>query len=250
MISPTLRCLVVDDEPPARRRLVRLLEEDPAIVVVGEASDGEQALAACAELTPDLVFLDVKMPGMDGVTLAHRYGYALPAVVFCTAYDTFAVQAFEVNAVDYLLKPVRPERLAVAVAKVRAGRAASQQSVERTLGAIAPAAGLRVVATTRGVARFFDVSRITRFWSSDKYTMFIGDGEEQLTDEPLGAIEERLAQHGFLRIHRGELVRIFAIKSLLTDGDGHRVELDDGQVARVSRRSLTDVKKALGLRLE
>jgi DNA-binding LytR/AlgR family response regulator len=112
---------------------------------------------------------------------------------------------------------------------------------------VAPATALRVVATTRGVARFFDVSRITRFWSSDKYTVFLGDGEEQLTDEPLGALEERLAPHGFLRIHRGELVRVFAIKALLADGDGHRVELDDGQVARVSRRSLVDLKSALGL---
>lgn len=247
MSPATLRCVVVDDEAPARRRLTRLLDEDPTIVVVGEAENGEQAVAVCATLSPDLVFLDVRMPGIDGVTLAQRYGHALPAIVFCTAYDTFAVQAFEVNAVDYLLKPVRPERLARTIAKVRAGHAASGQSVERALVAVAPTTGTRVVAITRGVARFFDVTRITRFWSSDKYTVFMGDGEEQLTDEPLGALAQRLLQHGFLRIHRGELVRIAAIKALSADIEGHRVELDDGQVARVSRRSLPDTRRALGL---
>jgi DNA-binding LytR/AlgR family response regulator len=242
-----LRVLVVDDEPPARRRLVRMLDEDPSLVVVGEAGCGEDALGLCATLAPDLVFLDIKMPGLDGVTLAQRYGHALPAVVFCTAHDTFAVQAFEVNAVDYLLKPVRPERLALAVAKVRAGQAASRHGVARALAAVAPPMGPRVVATSRGVTRFFDATRITRFWSSEKYTLFVGDGDEQLTDEPLGALEQRLAPHGFLRIHRGELVRVAAIKALHADDDGHRVELDEGQAARVSRRSLADVKRALGL---
>ena len=141
------------------------------------------------------------------------------------------MKAFEVNAVDYLLKPVRTDRLAAALEKVQ------------------PLAlpGTRVVAAGRGVIRLFEATDLTRLWSSEKYTVFRSDGEEHLTEEPLSALELRLSAYGFLRTHRAELVNLKAVRSLrLTDGL-HEVELSDGQRARVSRRSIADVKRALGL---
>jgi DNA-binding LytR/AlgR family response regulator len=242
----TLRALVVDDEAPARRRLIRLLGELGGVEVVGEAEDGEGALTHTRSLCPDVIFLDVRMPGVDGITLAQRH-LDLPDVVFCTAYDEFAVKAFDVNAVDYLLKPVRPERLAAALDKVRTRKGASAARVAKVLEAVAPASATRVVSSTRGTVRFFDARALTRFWSSDKYTVFIADGQEHLMEEPLVMLQGRLESHGFLRVHRAELIRLDAVKSLRSDDGLHEVTLSDGQVAKVSRRSLGAVKKALGL---
>lgn len=240
-----LRALVVDDEAPARRRLRRQLEE-LGVEVVGEAEDGEQALTQARALAPDVIFLDVRMPGVDGLTLAQRH-VDLPPIVFCTAYDEFAVKAFEVNAVDYLLKPVRAERLSAAVEKVRAKQGASRERVAKALEVVAPAQATRVVSSTRGTVRFFDARQLTRFWSSDKYTVFVAEGEEHLIEESLSTLEERLAPHGFLRVHRAELIRLDAVKSLSTADGMHEVKLADGQVAKVSRRSVGAVKEALGL---
>jgi DNA-binding LytR/AlgR family response regulator len=240
-----VRALVVDDEAPARRRLARQLAE-LGVEVCGEAEDGEGALRAAQQLAPDVLFLDVRMPGLDGLSLAQRYS-GLPPIVFCTAHDEFAVRAFEVNAVDYLLKPVRPERLAAAVEKVRARGAGGVSS-----GQAAALAGLspnntRVVSAARGEVRFFDAATVTRFWASEKYTLFLGDGQEQLTEEPLADLEARLGALGFVRVHRGELVRASAVKALRSEAGGHEVELADGQVARVSRRSVESLRQALAL---
>lgn len=243
-----LRALVVDDEAPARRRLIRMLEELGGVEIAAEAEDGEQALEQINAVQPDVVFLDVRMPRMDGLSLAQRYA-KLPPLVFVTAYDTFAVQAFEVSAVDYLLKPIRAERLAAAVEKVRSRTHAEPEPVAAAMEKVQPqaAAGTRVVASGRGVIRLFEATELTRLWSSDKYTVFRSAGEEHMTEEPLTALETRLAPHGFLRTHRAELVNLKAVRSLRFDDGIHEVELSDGQRARVSRRAISDVKRALGL---
>jgi DNA-binding LytR/AlgR family response regulator len=163
------------------------------------------------------MFLDIRMPGVDGMTLAQQH-LDLPPIIFCTAFDEFAVKAFEVNAVDYLLKPVRPERLVAAIEKVRRKQAASSERVAKALQAVAPVQGTRIVSSTRGEVRFFDAKALTRLWASDKYTVFLADGEEQLTEESLSTLEQRLAPHGFLRVHRAELIRLDAVKALTTEG--------------------------------
>jgi DNA-binding LytR/AlgR family response regulator len=241
-----VRALVVDDEAPARRRLARQLAE-LGVEVCGEAEDGEGALRAARQLVPDVLFLDVRMPGLDGLSLAQRYA-GLPPIVFCTAYDEFAVRAFEVNAVDYLLKPVRPERLAAAVEKVRARAegAGASPGQGAALAGLTPG-NTRVVSAARGEVRFFDAGTVTRFWASEKYTLFLADGQEQLTEESLADLEARLGGLGFVRVHRGELVRASAVKALRSEAGGHEVELADGQVARVSRRSVESLRQALAL---
>jgi DNA-binding LytR/AlgR family response regulator len=242
-----VKVAVVDDEAPARRRLARMLREVDGVDVVGEAEDGDGALRLLETTAVDALFLDVRMPGLDGLALVQRYA-DLPAVVFVTAYDAYAVQAFELNAVDYLLKPVRPERLAEAVRRLRARGAVERESVARAFHAAAPAKGAaRVVAAERGVIRLFDARAVTRFWALEKYTAFRADGAEHLTEEPLSALESRLTGEGFMRVHRGELVRADAIRALRSVDGGFEVELADGQRARVSRRLLAAVRAALGL---
>lgn len=242
----TIRALVVDDEVPARRRLRRMLESVSDVEVVGEAGDGEEALEAARSLQPDVMFLDVRMPGMDGLTLAQRFT-ALPPIVFCTAWNEFAVQAFEVNAVDYLLKPVNPERLQQAIERLKGRRPVASEAVAQVLNAVAPINPTRVVSGGRGELRFFDARQVTRFWASDKYTLFRADNEEHLTEESLQSLSARLEGFGFLQVHRSELVRVDAIKSLRSEDGIHEVTLSDGQVARVSRRELPAVRRALGL---
>jgi len=240
-----VRVLVVDDEPPARRRLVRLLQAMPGVSVVAEAEDSEDALRKLAEHRVDVVLLDIRMPGLDGMSLAHQRA-DLPPIIFVTAHDEFAVDAFEVRALDYLLKPVRPERLAQALARV-AARPPEPRAAEAPDKAGPIDAVPRVVSALRGELRFFDARQVSRFWSSDKYTAFLADGDEQLTEEPLSTLEARLRPLGFLRVHRGELVNLARIKAFRSQVGGHELLLDDGQIASVSRRSVADVKAALGL---
>jgi DNA-binding LytR/AlgR family response regulator len=238
----TLKVLVVDDEAPARRRLARQVVE-LGHQVVGEAGDGQSALAGITAHAPDVVLLDIRMPGVDGLTLAQR-SIGLPPIIFCTAWSEFAVQAFEVNAVDYLLKPVRLERLGVALGKVTSGNAST--GAAKALEAVAPVSPTRLITGQRGAVRFFDAREVTRFWASDKYTLFRADGAEHLLEESLATLAQRLAPFGFVQVHRAELVRLDAVRALRSEDGLHELELNDGQVARVSRRELGTVRKALG----
>jgi DNA-binding LytR/AlgR family response regulator len=239
-----MKVVVADDEEPARRLLIRLLGQLGGISVVAEASNGIEALAAVGREAPELLLLDIDMPELDGLELAARYAH-LPPVVFVTAHDEHALRAFEVGAIDYVLKPVQLERLATALARARernASAAAPLEALLRTRGVD----GARVLAQERGELLIFDAMAIDRFYASDKYTMFSVDGREHLTEEPLTALEERLRAFGFLRVHRAELVRVAAIRALTSAPGGHQARLADGQIVRVSRRFLPELKRALG----
>lgn len=244
-----MKVLVVDDEAPARRRLVRLLAAVEDVQVVGEAADVDAAMAAVEATQPELILLDIRMPGLDGLSWVARYGH-LPPVVFTTAHDDLALQAFEVHAVDYVLKPIRFERLelALARARLRLGRPPAHAALEAVAARAEPAAaGSRVVVVDRGATRFFDARELSRFWASEKYTVFWADGQEQLTAEPLAALEARLGALGFIRAHRAELINVHKVRALTSDDGILEVELADGQRARVSRRHLPALKAALGL---
>jgi DNA-binding LytR/AlgR family response regulator len=248
-----VKALVIDDEAPARRRLTRMLEALPDVRVVAQLEDASGALEAVQAHGADVLFLDVRMPGVDGMSFAQSQ-QKLPPIVFVTAHDQYAVGAFGVEAVDYLLKPVRPERLSAAVERVRK-RASSAATPQ-----LAPLAGLalparlappagppRVISSARNLIQLFDARDITRFWSSDKYTLFRAGGEEHLTEEPLAALAERLTPFGFVRVHRAELVRNDAVRALRVIDGHYELCLADGQCARVSRRAVPVVKSALGL---
>lgn len=252
-----MKVLVVDDEAPARRRLARLLAELGGIEVVGEAGTGLEALGEIQRRAPDGVFLDVRMPDLDGLTLARASAVTLPPVVFVTAHDEFAIAAFEVNAVDYLLKPVRRERLAVAVERLRqrvaarATPAAPADGEQRVLEALTErehgGGSPRIVCCQRDVLRFFDARALSRIWAQDKYSVFLAEGAEQITDESLSSLEQRLGTFGFVRTHRAELINVARVTALEVADGVAEVQLADGQRARVSRRLLAGLKSALGV---
>ncbi|WP_437673551.1 LytR/AlgR family response regulator transcription factor [Sorangium sp. So ce131] len=259
-----LRVIVVDDEALARARLIRMLGRVGNVEVVAEAATGIEALERMRALRPDLLLLDVEMPGMDGFGVADAVDVAdAPLVVFTTAHAQHAALAFDADAVDYLLKPVAQERLARALDKVAhrllARERAGAGPTEDDGGA--PRARPHVVAGREaggappllcvhdaGRIRFFDPRRITRFHAEDKYTTFALDGEEHLVRESLNALEERLSGLGFLRVHRSELVRVDAIRALEPEPGGAVLQLSDGQSVSVSRRFLPSLKQALGIR--
>jgi DNA-binding LytR/AlgR family response regulator len=238
--------LVVDDEPLARRRLLRMLGRIAGVTQADEAADGIEALERIERERPDVVLLDIRMPGLDGLTLAAE-GRGLPPIIFTTAHDEYAVQAFEVAAVDYLLKPVREERLRAALDRVGAGRRADPAALRALLERLAPPDVAPISARSGASVRFFDPRAITRFWARDKYTAFQQEGREYLLDESLAQLEERLSAAGFLRIHRAELVNLKHVRALHGRDDAVTVELSDGQTATVSRRFAAQLRRRLGL---
>lgn len=220
--NPTLRTLIVDDEPPARERLRRLLDGLQDIAVVGEAANGREALDLCARLQPDVVLLDIRMPGMDGIEAA-RHMNALdepPAVIFTTAYDEYALEAFEAQAVGYLLKPVRPERLARAVR--RAVRIAGPQLLRLAEQSQLGRRRSQICARLGEQLRLIPVEDVYFFSADQKYVTVVHRGGSDLIDESLRALAGEFAPD-FVRIHRNSLVAVRHVKSVERDAEGRHV---------------------------
>jgi two-component system response regulator AlgR len=245
-VQEPLRVLIVDDEPPARERLRRLLEEIPDVVVAGEAANGREALELCASLDPDVVLLDVRMPGMDGIEAARHLG-ALedpPAVIFTTAYDEHAVEAFEAHAVGYLLKPVRQEKLARAlhhaarVLGTQLARVAEQSQLGRRRAQICARLGEQL--------RLIPLDDVYYFMAGQKYVTVRHRGGSDLIDEPLRALAAEFAPE-FVRVHRNALVAVRAVSTLERDGDGHYlVRLRDcEETLPVSRRHAAETLRLI-----
>jgi DNA-binding LytR/AlgR family response regulator len=228
-----VRILIVDDEPVARQRLERLVTQLPDGHVVEQAGSAKEALAAIGTFTPDLLLLDIEMPGVDGLSLAALP--TLPPVVFVTAHSDRALAAFEVGAIDYLVKPVSRERHEVGLDRVRKREARG-----------AGAEPWRITVVDGSLRRFIDAREVACFLSDEKYVRFAVAGREHLVRESLDALEERLSPHGFLRAHRGALVRRDAIEAF-DQGDGGTLVLANGERVPVSRRCLPVVRAALGL---
>lgn len=236
--------LVVDDEPLARERIRRLVEALPGYTVCGEAGDGEEALAKIAQLSPDILLLDIRMPGTDGMEAAQRIARleAPPAVIFCTAYDHYAIQAFDVHAVAYLLKPVRREALADALERAgRVNRVQLQALAEKESGPDEQIA----IRTHRGT-ELIDIRGILYCEADQKYVTIHHVRGETVTDYTLKELEGTYPQH-LLRVHRHTLVGVRFIRALLRRRDGQNlVDLTNqyGQLP-VSRRHTASVRQWL-----
>lgn len=220
-----LKVLIADDEAPARNRLKSLLAEIPDIVVAGEASNGREVLSLAAEELPDVLLLDIRMPVMDGIEAAEHAQklYRPPAVIFTTAYDTHAMQAFELNAVDYLLKPIRSERLSTAIAKARALQPAQVQA----LHAMVPQR-THFSIHERGRILLVPVADVIYLRAELKYLTLRTAEREYLLEDSLSQIEQEFPEQ-FLRIHRSCLVTREAVQGFErrqeSDGETHWVVL-------------------------
>ncbi|HEY6923671.1 MAG TPA: LytTR family DNA-binding domain-containing protein [Steroidobacteraceae bacterium] len=214
-----LKVLIVDDEPPARDRLRSLLVEIPDVEVVGEAVNGQQSLMRTHELAPDVVLLDVRMPGMDGIEVA-RHLNALeepPAVIFTTAFDEYAVNAFEAHAVGYLLKPIRKERLAAALE--RASRLTRPQLQKIAAAGNSVKGRTHIAARRREGLRLIPLEDVQYFLAEQKYTTVRHINGEDLIEESLRSLEEEF-NDAFVRIHRNALVSVRFLERIERNAEG------------------------------
>ena len=237
-----MRIAIVDDEPLARERLRALLAELPDVDIVGEAEDGHSGLELVERSRPDLVLMDISMPRMDGLEAANhlRHFEPAPAVVFCTAYDQHALAAFEANAVDYLLKPIRAERLQAALERARRYAAGSQRQPAANLP---PRQRGHLCARVRGSLVLVPVASIRCLVAEDKYVVVHHDKGQVLVEDALKTLEDEFGDR-FLRIHRNCLVALEHLNGLSRAADG-RILANVAGVAvelEVSRRNLPSIR--------
>lgn len=249
-MSDQLRVVILDDEALARERLLRLVESLPNYRVEAAFADGLEAIRQIEILKPDLALLDISMPGVSGIEVArHISGFPeAPAIVFCTAFDEYAVQAFEAGAVGYILKPVRPEKLRAALESASRLNKLQLSQLPRTEEVEDPAQidkqCLRV-KSQRGI-QLVPMAEVFCFVADGKYVTAKHSGGETLLEESLAALEEQTAGV-FIRCHRSALVRIDAIVSLDRAPDGsHCVSLSEKSISLpVSRRHISDIRGIL-----
>jgi two-component system LytT family response regulator len=237
-----LRVVIVDDELLARQRIEDLLAKEPNVVIAGIARDGDEAVKTIRELAPDLVFLDVQMPGRTGLDVVEAIGTdAMPATIFTTAYERFALKAFDVAAVDYLVKPFDDERFAQALARAR-----------KAIGDLAPQKSEfldRIPVETRGQIRVVPVAKIDYITASGPYAELHVGERVFAVREKMQTLEEKLDPDVFFRIHRSAIVRLDRIDALLhAAGGDYAVRLKDGTELSVSRSRREELEARVGAR--
>jgi two-component system LytT family response regulator len=247
-----IKVLIVDDEALARSRLIRLLSEFPDLKIEGEASNGLEALQIAQEIKPDLVFLDIEMPELGGLEVAETWRGEGPAVVFVTAYSEHALKAFELSALDYLVKPVVPERLAETVERIKKRKSGPDlTNLHQLVSKLEEGRAQRRMAVKCGSKyKVFNPAQVSAVIAKDHYAVLLVEGQELLVDDRLEALAERLDPKKFLRIHRSAIINLDYLKELEHEGDRkYLAVLSDAAKTRlpVSRERLDDLKKELEL---
>ena len=245
-MADPVRAAVVDDEPLAREGIRLLLGRDKEVTVVGEAGNANEAVALLKRTQPQLVFLDVQMPGGDGFEVLTRAERPLPLVVFVTAYDAHALHAFDVHALDYVLKPFDDERFTQAVerAKRELRREAAAEIGERMLAGVQAVERTRVVVRDRGRVTFLDEDEIEWIEAADYYVELHVGERTYLHRESMAALEARLDARRFVRIHRKAIVNIRCLREVRRDGTGGLVAvLSNGVCLPVARSHQAQVRR-------
>ncbi len=250
-----IRALVIDDEPLARDMIRELLEADPDAEVIGECANGHEAVAAIRQLSPDLIFLDIQMPELGGFEVLESFKtHDVPYIIFATAYDQYAVRAFEVHALDYLLKPFDQERFDTAWqrAKARIREERLNQREQHILALLeelkaGPQYLERLVVKTEGRVFFLDVDDIQCIEAEGNYIRVYNGQKAYLLRDTISGLESQLDPKEFLRIHRSAIVRIDKIKELQPWFHGeYHVILENGKQLTLSRNYRANLQEAVG----
>lgn len=240
-----MRILIVDDEAPARQRLAGLIDALGDHEVIGQAASGHQALAICRDADPEVALLDIRMPGMDGLETAARLSQFEhpPAIIFVTAYGDYALDAFDTAAIDYLLKPVRQERLASALDRARRLNRAQMEALQTDDGA---GAREHILCRRPGGVELVPIGDVAYFLADQKYVAVHHSGGEDLIEESLRQLEDEFENH-FVRIHRKALVARHRLVGVEKGDDGRHYARLDGRDERleISRRHLPRVRRLI-----
>jgi two-component system, LytTR family, response regulator len=239
-----MRVLIADDEAPARVRLRQMLSSEPDLEIAAEAGTGSEALRLALELKPDLLLLDIQMPGSNGIDVAACLPNPRPHVIFCTAYEQHAVDAFELHAVDYLLKPVSRARLKQALDRVRA--LAGRESSDKALDQAVRSQAVRFLARTASRYTVIPEARVLYFSSETGLTRLVADHGQFWVEPTLNDLEQRLNPAHFFRVSRATVVNLDAVAEVLPmPGGSGEVALKNGARLEVSRRRLRELLLAL-----
>lgn len=240
-----MRCVVIDDEEMARRKLRALLGDATWLTCVGEAADGQQAVRLIDQARPDLAFLDIRMPGFSGLQVLERVTHT-PRIIFTTAFDEFAVTAFEIRAVDYLLKPFSASRLRLALDRAREVVSPQPALLERAGAALRREVPQQVFVRTGGSLLALPVASIERIEGSDDYSSMWSSGRSYLLYRRLSELAEFLETAGFIRVHRSHIVNVSHIVAAHS-AEGGRLDLTlrSGVRVPVSRSRLSALRKTL-----
>jgi two-component system, LytTR family, response regulator len=240
-----MRALIVDDERLARKELMKLLEDHPIIEVVGEAQNADEAVQMVNDLNPDLLFLDIQMPGKTGFQLLEMLD-SVPLVVFTTAYDEFALKAFEVNALDYLLKPIHPERLSETISKLsekERAKTVAEHGPEKKLGL-----NDQVFVKDGDRCWFVSLSNVRLFESDGNYIKVYFDTNRPMIHKSLNALDEKLDERAFFRASRKHIVNLSWVEGIEPwFNGGLMVRLRGGDKVEVSRRQAAKFKDMMSL---
>jgi two-component system, LytTR family, response regulator len=237
-----MRVLIADDEAPARERLRQMLAAHPSVEIAAEAATGAEAIALAQSVKPDLLILDIQMPNGTGLDVAACLATPRPPIIFCTAYDQHAIEAFELNAVDYLLKPVSRARLSQALQRVSAPVA------EPALDNVVRRVDARFLVRHGSHYAVVPGAKVAYFEAADGLTKLVTDtGQEHWIDPPLQELEARVDPARFFRVSRAALVNLNAVQEVHPfPGGAAEIALRSGGRLEVSRRRLRDLMKALG----
>ncbi|MFZ2905235.1 MAG: LytTR family DNA-binding domain-containing protein [Cyclobacteriaceae bacterium] len=240
-----MRALIVDDERLARKELMKLLEDHPGIEIIGEAMNAEEAIQMTNDLNPDLLFLDIQMPGKTGFQLLEELD-SVPIVVFTTAYDEFALKAFEVNALDYLLKPIQPERLSEAVTKImdkERSKAVAARNPDKKLGL-----NDQVFVKDGDRCWFVSLANVRMFESDGNYIKVYFDANRPMIHKSLNALDEKLDERAFFRASRKHIINLSWVEGIEQwFNGGLMVKLKGGDKVEVSRRQAAKFKDMMSL---
>lgn len=240
-----MKALIIDDERLARKELMKLLEEHPAIEIVGEAMNAEEAMNMVNELNPDLLFLDIQMPGKTGFQLLEELD-AVPFVVFTTAYDEFALKAFEVNALDYLLKPIQADRLSETVSKIldkEKSKSSAIRNADKKLGL-----NDQVFVKDGDRCWFVSLANVRMFESDGNYIKVYFDNNRPMIHKSLNALDEKLDERAFFRASRKHIINLSWVEGIEQwFNGGLMVKLKGGDKVEVSRRQAAKFKDMMSL---
>ncbi|MEM6344861.1 MAG: LytTR family DNA-binding domain-containing protein [Bacteroidota bacterium] len=243
------KVIIVDDEAPARTLVRQYLGEYPDLVIVGECNNGVDALRLINEFRPDLVFMDVQMPGMTGFEVLKRLE-EVPLIIFSTAYDQYALDAFEINAVDYLLKPYTRERFAKAIGRVKSQAVPLMDQLQRLAESLKPVSqeedySGKLFVQSGNKLLAIEANDIVWLEAEKDYTWLVTAEKRHLSSYGLGALEQKLSPKQFVRVHRSSIISLKHVQEIEKYPSGYDIRMSNGDSVRVSRSYMDEIRKRL-----